>query len=93
MTKFYQEKFTKKSITTKSPLENPSTVSIKANITNKKVIDAINKPKNNRSSGYDILIAEVMKRLNIITIKQLTDILKDTIDNKCNAVFIKRFSL
>ena len=47
LTEFYQEKITKKSIKTKSPLENPSTTSIKVNITNKKVIDALNKLKNN----------------------------------------------
>ena len=62
-------------------MENPSTISIKVNIINKEVIDAIIKLKNNKSSGYDKMVAERMKRLSIITLKQLTDILKDTIDN------------
>ena len=30
-----------------------------------------------KSSGYDELVAERMKKLNIITIKQLTDILNE----------------
>ena len=34
-----------------------------------------------KSSGYDKLVAQMIKRLDIITIKQLTAILNDTINN------------
>ena len=53
LTKFYKEKFIKELITTKSSLENPPTTSIKVNITNKEVIDAINKL---RTTSHQVIV-------------------------------------
>ena len=80
LTSYHKEKFNKSITATQQKQENQTHINVK--ITNSEVNSAIKSLKNNRSPGYDIIVAEMMKILSSTTIDKLTHIINTTINNK-----------
>ena len=80
LTSYYNEKFNKFTTATKQKQENQTYINVK--ITNSEVNSAIKSLKNNRSPGYDNIVAEIMKILSSTTIDKLIHIINTTINNK-----------
>ena len=80
LTSYYKEKFNKSTTATQQKQENQTHINVK--ITNSEVNSAIKSLENNRSPGYDNIVAEMMNILSSTTIDKLTHIINTTINNK-----------